>query len=86
MVLGTGESRLIETLAGEPLPIAPPLGDAHAFGALTLKLTRAGERVLNQKADRVKLLGVDRWVGGTHITASTAWRWDPAAHLLAEPE
>jgi hypothetical protein len=55
------------------------------LGALSLKLTRAGERVLQQKADRVKLLGVDRWVGGTHITASTAWRWDPAAQLLAEP-
>lgn len=33
-------------LAGEPLPSAPPLGDAHVFGALSLKLTRAGERVL----------------------------------------
>ncbi len=84
-VLGGGESRLIETLAGEPLPAAPPLGDAHVFGALTLKLTPVGERVLQQTADRVTLLGVDRWVGGTHITPSTAWRWDPATQLLIEP-
>ena len=46
--------------AGEPLPAAPPLGDAHAFAALSLKLTTVGERVLSQRADRVELLGVDR--------------------------
>jgi hypothetical protein len=83
--LGSGQSRLIETQAGQALPLAPPLGDAHAFTALTLRLTPAGERVLGQEADRIKLLGVDRWVGGTHITADTAWRWDPAAHELIPP-
>jgi len=41
--------------------------------------------VLGQEADRVTLLGVDRWVGGTHVTPGTAWRWDPAAQLLSEP-
>jgi hypothetical protein len=71
--------------AGEPLPAAPPLGDAHAFAALSLKLTTVGELVLSQRADRVELLGVDRWVGGTHITRATAWQWDPAAQLLAAP-
>ena len=75
----------LETQAGEPLPPAPPLGDAHAFAALSLKLTRTGERVLEQKADRVTLLNADRWVGGTHITPSTGWRWDPAAQLLVAP-
>lgn len=83
--LGGGEPRLIETQAGEPLPPAPPLSDAHAYAALSLTLTPAGDQVLSQKADRVKLLGLDRWVGGTHITTTTAWRWDPAVQLLAEP-
>lgn len=83
--LGSGEARLVETQAGEPLPAAPPLGDAHAFARLSLRLTGTGERVLEQKADRVKLLGADRWVGGTHITAGAAWRWDPTAQSLVEP-
>jgi hypothetical protein len=74
-----------ETHDGQPLPAAPPLGDAHAFAALSLKLTLAGEQVLSQNADRVQLLGVDRWIGGTRITTATAWRWDPAAQLLTEP-
>jgi len=84
-ILGRGEPRLIATRDDQPLPAAPPLGDAHAFTALSLKLTPAGERVLSQKADRVTLVGVDRWVGGTHITPATAWRWDPAAQLLSGP-
>jgi DNA-binding transcriptional MerR regulator len=84
-VLGRGEPRLIETQDDQPLPAAPPLGDAHAFAVLSLKLTTVGERVLSRSADRVELLGVDRWVGGTHITRATAWRWDPAAQLLTAP-
>ena len=83
--LGGGADRLVETQAGRPLPAAPPLGDAQAFTRLSLRLTPAGERVLGQGADRVALLGVDRWVGGTHVTPGTAWRWDPAAQLLSEP-
>lgn len=83
--LGAGPDRLVETQAGRPLPAAPPQGDAHAFARLSLRLTRNGERVLGREADRVTLLGVDRWVGGTHVTPGAAWRWDPAAQLLIEP-
>lgn len=83
--LGSGRARLIATRAGEPLGIAPPLGDVHAFIAQQLMLTRDGERVLEQQADRVTLLGVDRWVGGTHITPGTAWRWDQATQTLTAP-
>ena len=83
--LGRGRERLIETLDGEPLPAAPPLGDARAFAGVSLRLTPAGERVLQHQADRVQLLGVDRWIGGSHITPGTAWRWDPAAQHLLPP-
>lgn len=83
--LGRGPLRLIETQAGQPLGTAPPLGDLHAFIAQQITLTRDGERVLRQEADRVGLLGVDRWVGGTRITPSTAWRWDPARKTLTAP-
>jgi hypothetical protein len=38
-----------------------------------------GERVLRGEADRVELLGVDRWIGGTHVTPESGWRWDSAA-------
>jgi DNA-binding transcriptional MerR regulator len=83
--LGRGQARLIETGDGEQLPAAPPLGDARAFAATSLRLTPAGERVLQGRADRVQALGVDRWIGGCHITPGTAWRWDPAAQHLLPP-
>ena len=83
--LGRGRARLIETQDGDELPAAPPLGDARAFATVTLRLTPAGERVLQHQADRVQLLGVDRWIGGSHITPGAAWRWDPAAQQLLKP-
>ena len=83
--LGGGEGRLIETQAGDPVGPPPPLGDGQSFAGQSLRLTAAGERVLEGRADRVRLLGTDRWVGGTHVTAGTAWRWDPAAQVLVEP-
>jgi len=66
--LGAGPNRLLESADGEPLPPAPPLGDAQRFVALPLCLTEAGEKVLAGEANRVELLGIDRWVGGTHVT------------------
>jgi DNA-binding transcriptional MerR regulator len=67
--LGSGVNRLVETQDGEPLPAPPPLGDAERFTFAPLRLTSNGERVRAGDADRVELLGVDRWIGGTHVTS-----------------
>ena len=83
--LGSGRARLVETQNGEPLPPPPPLGDAHAFGSLPLRLTRQGTEVLAGEADGVELLGIDRSVGGTHLTPTRIWRWDGAAQQLIGP-
>lgn len=74
-----------ETQTGQPLPAAPPLGDAHVFARLPPRLTRSGEQVLEAQAALAALLGIDRWVGGTHLTAGSVWRWDPAARRLIRP-
>ena len=83
--LGVGQARLVETDAGGELPAAPPPGDADAFAGLRVRLSRTGEQVLAGQADRVELLGVDRWVGGTHVTPGNLWRWDAAAGQLVPP-
>jgi DNA-binding transcriptional MerR regulator len=64
--LGQGKTRLVEG-DGRPLPPPPPLSDGRLFARLELRVTEAGERVLRGEANRVELLGVDRWVGGTHV-------------------
>jgi DNA-binding transcriptional MerR regulator len=81
--LGAGPNRLVESTDREQLPPAPPLGDAHRFPSLPLRLSAAGERVLAGEADRVELLGIDRWVGGTHVTTESLWRWDADEHTFA---
>ncbi len=63
--LGQGLDRLVETGDGAPLPPAPPVSDGRLYACLELRLTATGERTLCGDADRVHLLGVDRWVGGT---------------------
>ena len=50
----------------------------------TIRLTRAGEQVLAGQADRVRLCGIDRWLGGVHVEGpAPVWRWDRAAGRLA---
>jgi redox-sensitive transcriptional activator SoxR len=75
--LGKGDARLVETDDRRPLPPPPPLGDIGLFAPLQLRLTETGERTLRCEADRVELLGIDRWIGGTHVTPDNLWRWDP---------
>jgi DNA-binding transcriptional MerR regulator len=81
-VLGRGAGRLAETRDGEELPQPPPLGDGRRFAGVQVVLTRHGERVLGGESDRVELLGLDRWVGGTHLTPENDRRWDPVAEEL----
>ena len=83
--LGQGTNRLLETDDGTPLPPPPPLSDNQLFARLQLRLTANGERTLRGKADRVELLGIDRWIGGTHLSLENTWRWHPTKHKLVPP-
>jgi hypothetical protein len=83
--LGQGAARLVESEDGAALPPPPPLGDGQLFARLELRLTAAGEQALRGEADRVELLGIDRWIGGTHITPASMWRWDVAGRRLIQP-
>lgn len=49
------------------------------------ELTRAGADALAGRADFVRLNGVERWLGGVHLTGSyAAWRWDADAGRVVE--
>jgi hypothetical protein len=82
--LGRGPHRLLETEEGEDLPVPVPESE-HRFGQLAVRLTDRGRRVLEGEADRVELLGLDRWVGGTHVVPAAVWRWDPGSRQLLAP-
>lgn len=40
-----------------------------------LELTRTGREVLRGRADHVSINGIDRWMGGVHLTDGR-WRWN----------
>ena len=41
-----------------------------------VELTDDGRVVLSEKADHIELSGIDRWMGGAHLTTDHYWRWD----------
>ena len=79
----TREQAFVASMAAEE---APFMGDTIAFDRLEsldglvdrgLEVTDAGREVLAERADRVALIGFDRWLGGLHVTArENLWRWD----------
>ena len=70
--------RLVAAAGGGRVPPPPPRGDGRLFAATSFELTDEGRAVLAGRADRVELLGLDRWLGGTHLTPENDWRWDGA--------
>jgi hypothetical protein len=48
-----------------------------------IELTGTGNRVLDGNADQIALNGIDRWIGGVHLTPDNCWRYDPATKALA---
>lgn len=72
--LACGPAPLLK--ADRPWPPGLNLAD-HRF-----RLTDQGARVLDGEADWIALAGIDRWVGGVHLTGSSPWRWDDGAGMV----
>jgi hypothetical protein len=84
--LGKGDTPLIAVEDGTRVPEPPPIGAARTFATASLAITDAGRAVVAGKADRVELLGIDRWLGGTHLRPDHAPRWDRAAARVVVKE
>jgi hypothetical protein len=81
-----GDVWILRTLEGLEGPGG--LEEATPLVSLTegaAAITEAGRAVLGGEADRVALLGIDRWVGGTHLMPGAVWRWDAEASELVAP-
>jgi hypothetical protein len=57
------------TKQGNPVPPA----------SVSVRLTDLGREVLEGRADHVELNGIDRWMGGVHLTSEDCWRSDGEA-------
>jgi hypothetical protein len=48
--------------------------DYQEFARTTLTLTDAGRAALAERFDHARDNGIDRWLGGTHLTSGSLWR------------
>jgi hypothetical protein len=73
---------LLETHGQKPPTWQDPAWWHDDESAPALALTADGEAVLNGRADHIALNGIDRWLGGVHVTPKSLWRWDEAKNSL----
>jgi Domain of unknown function (DUF1835) len=46
-------------------------------GSSVVTLTEVGNRILDLQDDHIQLNGIERWLGGVHLTGTgPVWRWD----------
>jgi hypothetical protein len=81
--LARGPHPLVTWADGAPIT-RPECADAPGdFIHRTVALTEAGRDVMLGRADRIRLNGIDRWLGGAHLHGDdAAWRWDDRAGRL----
>lgn len=73
----------MERLAGAATPLLGPAPAAPVAHGTPLSLTAAGESVLRGEDDHVALNGIDRWIGGVHLTGhDPPWRWDEGTETI----
>ncbi len=83
--LTRGPEPLLAMKGGQAFRHPPPELEAPAFDSQRLTLTRAGQEVLENRRDAVKLQTIDRWLGGTHLHSNAVWRWDGEKQRLISP-
>jgi hypothetical protein len=73
----TSYEELAHTLVGSQPPLL-------AGNLASLTLTKYGRDVLEGRADRVRLCGFDRWLGGVYLHGhAVPWRWDDDRQCIA---
>jgi hypothetical protein len=62
-------------------------GDDGSFWNSALQLTDAGRAVLAGARDHVGINGIDRWLGGVHLSGTAVrWRWDEERARVVETD
>jgi hypothetical protein len=56
-----------------------------AYLGSELKLTGLGVTAVTGKKDALEFRRLDRWMGGTHLTNKSCWRWDADNRMLMTP-
>jgi len=67
------------------LAVTTKVGDGAGIPDGAVSLTAAGHDVRSSTADRVRMCGIDRWIGGVHLSGhGPLWRWSARRGQLVE--
>lgn len=81
--LALGASPLVQGLPEGGVAKAARTNMTVEYTHTPVDLTEAGHAVLEGREDHAKLNGINRWIGGVHLTNGNSWRYDPKAKTLA---
>ena len=73
---------LLRTEKGEPFLFPPKVENKNQFLLQKLYLTDLGVQVLKDQKNWVSLNGIDKWLGGVHLTPENLWWWDQNINCL----
>lgn len=74
--LSQGASPLLLHTKGTRVLAPTHADDRTGFWERRVELTAFGTDVVRARADAIAANGVDRWIGGVHLTTTRHWRWD----------
>lgn len=81
--LGQAEQPALQFSDGGAMEFHPLNSGMDDFWKRPVSLTPFGESVLNHEADWIEQNGIDRWLGGVHLSPnSTVWCWDESQRRL----
>lgn len=80
--LASGPSPLLQGLPDDGVAQAARTNMTVEYTHTPVELTAAGHAVLEGRADHITLNGIDRWLGGVHLTNEKFWRYDPESKTL----
>jgi hypothetical protein len=81
--LGFGKSPLVRGLPEGGIAQAARSNMTVEYTDSLVELTEAGQEVLEGRKDQIELNGIDRWIGGVHLTNENIWRYDPNTRTLS---
>jgi len=64
--------------------VLAPTKDGKGFWERSVVLTPFGHDVVRARADGIAINGIDRWIGGVHLTTAHHWRWDGRVNRAVE--
>jgi hypothetical protein len=75
----------VERLAGGAEPLLAYEGDAGDGMQRRARITDAGREVVWGRADALWMNGIDRWIGGVHLSGrEVPWRWDADEECIVQ--